>query len=161
MLLSALTHLLGSFPVLRAIDLSPTSVDGIVPIYKNAREEYTLCSTWASVVPSLKWVRFPSGTIWKKEEKWEESFGGSRMTSPTLSPRSNPDPANSSSSSMSPRSGKEKEKGREVESRTSARWDDANYDATNRYLIDPNTDNISRDREKSGGRDREMENGFN
>lgn len=123
MLLSALTHLLGSFPSLQVLDLSPTVVDGKVPIHKNAREEHTLCSAWAGVLPSLRWVRFPSGIVWIKGEEqdgeWKSKISGT-------SPGSGSKPklvglSSSSSSSLSPPpapsslSSAMKEKNREVE----------------------------------------------
>ncbi|PAV19575.1 hypothetical protein PNOK_0450900 [Pyrrhoderma noxium] len=123
MLLSALTHLLGSFPSLQVLDLSPTVVDGKVPIHKNAREEHTLCSAWAGVLPSLRWVRFPSGIVWIKGEEqdgeWKSKISGTSpgsgskpklvgLSSSSSSSLSPPPPPSSLSSAM-------KEKNREVE----------------------------------------------
>ena len=65
MLLSALTQVLGAFQHLAYLDLSPTSVDGVIGV-RNEVEEHSLCSAWSSVAPSLRRVRFPSGTDWSR-----------------------------------------------------------------------------------------------
>lgn len=65
MLLSALTHVLGAFTTLSELDLSPTTVDGIVSGHEqNETEERALCEDWNRACPALKRVRFPSGTEW-------------------------------------------------------------------------------------------------
>ncbi|KAH8111068.1 hypothetical protein DFH11DRAFT_1690543 [Phellopilus nigrolimitatus] len=58
MLLSALTQVLGAFQSLAQLDLSPTSVDGIVGVH-NEVEELSLCTAWAGVCPSLRRVKVP------------------------------------------------------------------------------------------------------
>ncbi|EMD38796.1 hypothetical protein CERSUDRAFT_112533 [Gelatoporia subvermispora B] len=69
-LLAGLTPVLGAFPALHQLDLSPTSVDGIGP--GNALEESSLCTTWARGCPSLRQVIFPSQTKWtlSREQIW-------------------------------------------------------------------------------------------
>ncbi|KAL5536896.1 hypothetical protein ACEPAF_719 [Sanghuangporus sanghuang] len=65
MLLSALTQVLGAFQHLVHLDLSPTSVDGVIGV-RNEVEEHSLCSAWSAVAPSLRRVKFPSGTNWSR-----------------------------------------------------------------------------------------------
>ena len=74
MLLSALTQVLGAFAVLADLDLSPTAVDGVVS-GQNEAEERALCDAWSRVCPSLRRVKFPSGTEWI----WERVDRSSRM----------------------------------------------------------------------------------
>ena len=57
--------MLGAFPALRQLDLSPTSVDGIAR--GNALEESALCTTWARACPALRIVIFPSRTEWRRD----------------------------------------------------------------------------------------------
>ena len=54
--------MLGAFPALRQLDLSPTSVDGVGR--GNALEESALCTTWARACPALRRVVFPSRSEW-------------------------------------------------------------------------------------------------
>ncbi|KAI0664348.1 hypothetical protein C8Q70DRAFT_231268 [Cubamyces menziesii] len=64
-LLAGLSPVLGAFPALRQLDLSPTSVDGIAR--GNALEESALCTTWARACPALRIVIFPSRTEWRRD----------------------------------------------------------------------------------------------
>lgn len=57
--------MLGAFPGLHQLDLSPTSVDGVAR--GNALEESALCTTWARACPALRSVVFPSRTEWRRE----------------------------------------------------------------------------------------------
>ncbi|KAI0076577.1 hypothetical protein K474DRAFT_1662784 [Panus rudis PR-1116 ss-1] len=61
-LLAGLTSVLGAFPTLHQLDLSPTNIDAIGP--ENASEEARLCTTWAGGCPSLRHIIFPSKTEW-------------------------------------------------------------------------------------------------
>ena len=56
--------MLGAFPALRQLDLSPTSVDGVGR--GNALEESALCTTWARACPALRHVVFPSRAEWRR-----------------------------------------------------------------------------------------------
>lgn len=67
MLLSALTQVIGAFTQLRNLDLSPTAVDGVITGH-NERDERALCGAWAGVAPTLRRVKFPSGTEWERSE---------------------------------------------------------------------------------------------
>ncbi|OJT12448.1 hypothetical protein TRAPUB_11037 [Trametes pubescens] len=64
-LLAGLSPVLGAFPGLHQLDLSPTSVDGVAR--GNALEESALCTTWARACPALRAVVFPSRTEWRRE----------------------------------------------------------------------------------------------
>ncbi|KAL1945162.1 hypothetical protein VTO73DRAFT_2782 [Trametes versicolor] len=64
-LLAGLSPVLGAFPGLHQLDLSPTSVDGVAR--GNALEESSLCTTWARACPALRSVVFPSRTEWRRE----------------------------------------------------------------------------------------------
>ncbi|OSD04703.1 hypothetical protein PYCCODRAFT_60439 [Trametes coccinea BRFM310] len=64
-LLAGLSPVLGAFPALRQLDLSPTAVDGIAK--GNALEESALCTTWARACPALRSVVFPSRTEWRRD----------------------------------------------------------------------------------------------
>ncbi|KAI1788133.1 hypothetical protein LXA43DRAFT_895133 [Ganoderma leucocontextum] len=64
-LLAGLSSVLGAFPALRQLDLSPTSVDGVGR--GNALEESALCTTWARACPALRHVVFPSRAEWRRE----------------------------------------------------------------------------------------------
>ncbi|KAI0339449.1 hypothetical protein BDW22DRAFT_597363 [Trametopsis cervina] len=61
-LLVGLTSVLGAFPELYQLDLSPTTLDGVGA--GNVSDEYTLCSSWSRGCPSLRHIIFPSGTEW-------------------------------------------------------------------------------------------------
>jgi len=61
-ILAGLTSVLGAFPELHQLDLSPTNIDSIGP--GNASEEALLCITWARGCPSLRHIIFPSGVEW-------------------------------------------------------------------------------------------------
>ena len=63
-LLAGLSPVLGAFPALRQLDLSPTSVDGVGR--GNALEESALCTTWARACPALRHVVFPSRAEWRR-----------------------------------------------------------------------------------------------
>ncbi|KAI0630677.1 hypothetical protein C8Q77DRAFT_1160225 [Trametes polyzona] len=63
-LLAGLSPVLGAFPALHQLDLSPTAVDGIAR--GNALEESALCTTWARACPALRSVVFPSRTEWRR-----------------------------------------------------------------------------------------------
>ncbi|KAI0773217.1 hypothetical protein BD413DRAFT_492184 [Trametes elegans] len=65
-LLAGLTPVLGAFPALEQLDLSPTHVDAIGR--GNALEESSLCTTWARACPALRSIVFPSGTAWRRED---------------------------------------------------------------------------------------------
>ena len=69
--------MLGAFPALRQLDLSPTSVDGVGR--GNALEESALCTTWARACPALRRVVFPSKTEWRRDpgapELWLATAG--------------------------------------------------------------------------------------
>lgn len=70
-LLAGLTNVLGAFPELHQLDLSPTNIDAIGP--GNASEEAQLCTTWARGCPSLRHIVFPSKIEWlrgESEERW-------------------------------------------------------------------------------------------
>ncbi|EIW79046.1 hypothetical protein CONPUDRAFT_126834 [Coniophora puteana RWD-64-598 SS2] len=62
-LLTALSHLLGTFDRLTTLDLSPTHID-YVGLSNNA-EEHALCEVWRAACPSLRCIVFPSQTQWK------------------------------------------------------------------------------------------------
>ncbi|KAI0793755.1 hypothetical protein C8Q74DRAFT_1314740 [Fomes fomentarius] len=64
-LLAGLSPVLGAFPALHQLDLSPTSVDGVGR--GNALEESALCTTWARACPALRHVVFPSKTEWRRD----------------------------------------------------------------------------------------------
>ncbi|KAI8985729.1 hypothetical protein BD414DRAFT_508113 [Trametes punicea] len=64
-LLAGLSPVLGAFPALHQLDLSPTPVDGIGR--GNALEESALCTTWARACPALRSVVFPSHTEWRRD----------------------------------------------------------------------------------------------
>ena len=57
--------MLGAFPALHQLDLSPTSVDGVGR--GNALEESALCTTWARACPALRHVVFPSKAEWRRD----------------------------------------------------------------------------------------------
>ncbi|PIL25297.1 hypothetical protein GSI_13186 [Ganoderma sinense ZZ0214-1] len=63
-LLAGLSPVLGAFPSLQQLDLSPTSVDGVGR--GNALEESALCTTWARACPALRHVVFPSRAEWRR-----------------------------------------------------------------------------------------------
>ncbi|GBE83687.1 hypothetical protein SCP_0507430 [Sparassis crispa] len=70
-ILAGLTPVLGAFPLLRQLDLSPTSViEGVGS--SNALEESTLCTTWARSCTALRHIIFPSHTEWTlaPEQVW-------------------------------------------------------------------------------------------
>ncbi|KAH9926243.1 uncharacterized protein BXZ73DRAFT_49470 [Epithele typhae] len=76
-LLAGLTHVLGAFPALAQLDLSPTAVDGVGR--GNALEESALCTTWARACPALRAVVFPSRTEWRRaapDDVWVAAAGG-------------------------------------------------------------------------------------
>ncbi|TBU60477.1 hypothetical protein BD310DRAFT_847367 [Dichomitus squalens] len=66
-LLAGLSPVLGAFPALRQLDLSPTSVDGVGR--GNALEESALCTTWARACPALRHVVFPSKAEWRRDAR--------------------------------------------------------------------------------------------
>ncbi|KAI0825533.1 hypothetical protein BC629DRAFT_5536 [Irpex lacteus] len=63
-LLVGLTSVLGAFPELNQLDLSPTALDGVAA--GNTSDERVLCSSWSSGCPSLQHIIFPSGTEWSR-----------------------------------------------------------------------------------------------
>ncbi|KAH9928795.1 hypothetical protein B0H21DRAFT_814228 [Amylocystis lapponica] len=69
-MLAGLTPVLGAFPELHQLDLSPTAVDQIAQ--GNALEEAALCTTWARSCARLRHVVFPSKTEWtlSPEQIW-------------------------------------------------------------------------------------------
>ncbi|PCH44145.1 hypothetical protein WOLCODRAFT_104654 [Wolfiporia cocos MD-104 SS10] len=70
-ILAGLTPVLGAFPELYQLDLSPTSVSNMG--LGNALEESSLCTTWARSCTSLRQVVFPSRTEWTlsaREQIW-------------------------------------------------------------------------------------------
>ena len=73
-LLAGLSPVLGAFPALRQLDLSPTSVDGVGR--GNALEESALCTTWARACPALRHVVFPSRAEWRRDDDDVEAGGG-------------------------------------------------------------------------------------
>ena len=72
-ILAGLTPVLGAFPALRTLDLSPTAVDGVGR--GNALEEAALCTTWARACPALRCVVFPSGAVWRRRGGGEDGEG--------------------------------------------------------------------------------------
>ena len=72
-ILAGLTPVLGAFPALRTLDLSPTAVDGVGR--GNALEEAALCTTWARACPALRCVVFPSGAVWRRRGGGEDEEG--------------------------------------------------------------------------------------
>ena len=72
-ILAGLTPVLGAFPALRTLDLSPTAVDGVGR--GNALEEAALCTTWARACPALRCVVFPSGAVWRRRGGGEDGQG--------------------------------------------------------------------------------------
>ena len=73
--------MLGAFPALRQLDLSPTPVDGIGR--GNALEESALCMTWARACPALRHVTFPSKTEWRRDpatDVWVAEAGATVWT---------------------------------------------------------------------------------
>ncbi|EPQ56727.1 hypothetical protein GLOTRDRAFT_121077 [Gloeophyllum trabeum ATCC 11539] len=72
-LLAALTPVLGAFPLLIELDLSPTDVVGRA----QPAEEHSLCATYARACPALARVVFPSKMEWlflSKEEIWVSKY---------------------------------------------------------------------------------------
>ncbi|KAH8103852.1 hypothetical protein BXZ70DRAFT_668224 [Cristinia sonorae] len=69
-LLVGLVHVLGRFPELHQLDLSPTNIDSIGP--GNASEESQLCTMWHQGCPSLRHITFPSKVEWilEPENGW-------------------------------------------------------------------------------------------
>lgn len=65
-LLVGLTSVLGAFPELSQLDLSPTALDGIGT--SNVADEQTLCDSWARGCPTLRHIIFPSGTEWLRRD---------------------------------------------------------------------------------------------
>ncbi|KAF9266778.1 hypothetical protein L218DRAFT_955891 [Marasmius fiardii PR-910] len=61
-LLAGLASVLGAFPNLTQLDLSPTSVAGV--LQSDYDQEVGLCREWARACPSLRTVTFPSHTEW-------------------------------------------------------------------------------------------------
>ncbi|CAL1715477.1 unnamed protein product [Somion occarium] len=74
-LLAGLTSVLGAFPELYQLDLSPTNIDAISP--GNAAEEAQLCTTWARGCPSLRHIVFPSKIEWilNEQDMWIPQAG--------------------------------------------------------------------------------------
>ena len=64
-MLVGLTSVLGAFPELRQLDLSPTNLDGVGQ--GNAHDERSLCAAWAHDCPTLAHVIFPSKTEWVRD----------------------------------------------------------------------------------------------
>ncbi|KAI0690320.1 hypothetical protein BC835DRAFT_1307954 [Cytidiella melzeri] len=64
-LLVGLTSVLGAFPELYQLDLSPTALDGVAA--GNASDERTLCASWSRGCPSLLQIIFPSGIEWARD----------------------------------------------------------------------------------------------
>ena len=60
-----MSPVLGAFPALHQLDLSPTPLDGVGR--GNALEESALCTTWARACPALRHVVFPSKTEWRRD----------------------------------------------------------------------------------------------
>ncbi|KAI0642329.1 hypothetical protein C8Q79DRAFT_246742 [Trametes meyenii] len=80
-LLAGLSTVLGAFPALHTLDLSPTPVDGIAR--GNALEESALCTTWARACPALRSVVFPSHTEWRRDgiaDIWVAATGAGATT---------------------------------------------------------------------------------
>ncbi|GJE93310.1 F-box protein [Phanerochaete sordida] len=69
-LLVGLTSVLGAFPELSQLDLSPTALDGVGT--SNAADEATLCASWGGGCASLRHIVFPSGTEWARraDARW-------------------------------------------------------------------------------------------
>ncbi|KAG7093521.1 hypothetical protein E1B28_007195 [Marasmius oreades] len=61
-LLAGLASVLGAFPNLTQLDLSPTSVAGV--LQSDYDQEIGLCREWSRACPSLRKVTFPSHTEW-------------------------------------------------------------------------------------------------
>ncbi|KIP07052.1 hypothetical protein PHLGIDRAFT_30161 [Phlebiopsis gigantea 11061_1 CR5-6] len=65
-LLVGLTSVLGAFPALAQLDLSPTTLDSVST--SNTADERTLCASWAGGCPTLRHIIFPSGTEWRRRD---------------------------------------------------------------------------------------------
>ncbi|EKM50140.1 uncharacterized protein PHACADRAFT_264701 [Phanerochaete carnosa HHB-10118-sp] len=74
-LLVGLTSVLGAFPELNQLDLSPTALDGVGD--SNVSDEQTLCDSWSRGCPTLRHIIFPSGTEWLRRDdaRWVPAAG--------------------------------------------------------------------------------------